>query len=86
MRRLQSKSPAVLILLLLAGVVLGGFIGDWLGASESFRWLAYGKSFGITSPFTLDLGIIVFQFVLSIRLTIAGLLGFFIAALIYKFI
>ena len=86
MRKLQNKNTLVLILLLFAGVVLGGFIGDWLGSSAGFSWLGYGKSFGITSPFILDLVVIVFQFAFNVKMTIAGLIGFFIAALVYKFL
>ena len=86
MRKLQNKNPLVLILLLFAGVVLGRFIGDWLGSSGGFSWHGYGKSFGITSPFILDLGVIVFQFAFNVKMTIAGLIGFFIAALVYKFL
>ena len=86
MKRLHSKSFPVLFILLLAGVVLGGFIGDWLGSYDAFRWLGYGKSFGITSPFVFDVGVLAFQFAFTIKLTIAGLIGFFIAVLIYKFI
>ncbi len=86
MRKLQNKSTLVLILLLIAGIVLGGFIGDMFGRIPSFSWLGYGKSFGITSPFILDIGVIVLQFAFTVKITIAGLIGFFIAAVIYKFL
>ncbi len=79
-----TRSIWVLILLLLAGVVLGGFIGDYLGKFPSLNWLSYGKAFGLTSPFVLDLGVLKLQFGLSIRFTIAGIVGIMIAAFIYR--
>ena len=33
-----------LFLLMFAGIVIGGFIGEWLGGYPSFSWLAYGKT------------------------------------------
>jgi len=84
MRRIQTKSTLLLILMLCAGVVLGGFIGDCFGSSSAFSWLAYGKSFGITSPLFVDLGVFTLQFAFTIKITIAGLIGFLIAAIIYK--
>ncbi len=86
MKKLQNKSTVLLILLLFAGIVLGGFIGDWLGSSSVFSWLNYGKSFGLTSPFVLDLGVMVLQFAIMVKITISSLIGFIIAAVIYRFL
>ena len=57
MRRYSGSLP--LILLLLAGLVIGGFIGEWLSAYPSFSFLNYGKTFGLTSPVVLDLNVLV---------------------------
>lgn len=67
MRKLQNKNTLVLILLLIAGVVLGGFIGDLFGRVPSFSWLGYGKSFGITSPFVLDIGVLFYSLPLLLK-------------------
>lgn len=69
---------------MLAGVVLGGFIGDYFGVIPSLSWLGYGKAFGFSTPFVLDLGVITLQFGFTIRFTIAGIIGIVIAALIYR--
>lgn len=82
--RNSGKNGWVLVLLLLAGVVIGGFIGDMCGGISALSWLAYGKTFGLTSPLILDLGIIVLSFGLTIKFTIAGIIGIIIAAIIYQ--
>lgn len=79
-----SKNGWVLVLLLLAGVVVGGFIGEYLGETSYLYWLRYGKSFGLSTPLVLDLGVIVLQFGLTIKFTISGILGILIAAVVYK--
>ena len=84
MRGIKTKSIWVLALLLLAGIVLGGFIGDYLSAIPALSWLGYGKNFGLLTPFLLDLGVLKLQFALSIRFTIAGILGILLAGFIYR--
>jgi len=84
MKDSRTKNIWVLVLLLLAGVVLGGFIGDYLGKIPALTWLAYGKNFGLLTPFLLDLGVLKLQFALSIRFTIAGIFGIVLAAFIYR--
>ena len=74
----------IAVLFILAGVVIGGFIGTYLGGIPVLSWLNYGANFGITNPLTLDLGVLVLQFGLSIRFTIAGIIGMLIAIFAYK--
>lgn len=78
-----TKNIWILILLMLAGVVLGGFIAQLVADVSFLSFLAYGKTFGLTSPLNLDLGILTLQFGLTINFTIAGLLGIGLAFLIY---
>ncbi len=80
----SSQNIWVLILLLLAGVVLGGFIASMLGGIPALSWLAYGSSFGLSSPLVLDLGVLTLQFGLTIRFTIAGIIGIVLAFFIYR--
>lgn len=79
---MKSKSGWALLLLMLAGIVIGGFIGDL----TNIGWLNYGRTFGLTSPIVLDLGVLVITFALTIRITIASILGIIIAILIYRLI
>lgn len=86
MKKTTSKSPWVLLVLMLAGIVLGGFIGTLTQDSASLNWLNYGQSFGLDSPIVLNLGILVITFGLSIKITIASIIGLILAAIIYRFI
>lgn len=81
-----SRNPWVLLILVLAGVVLGGFLGSLAENISFLQWLNYGQSFGvgIDNPVVLNLGILVLTFGLSIKITIAGILGILTAILIYR--
>ncbi len=80
------KSGWSLVLLILAGVVLGSFIGSLTKDISALSWLNYGQSFGLTNPLTLDIGILVLTFGLTIKFTIGSIIGIIIAAIIYHFI
>lgn len=86
MRRAGSKNVWVLIILMLAGIVLGGFIGALTESMNGLSWLNYGQTFGLDSPIILNLGILIITFGLNIKITIASILGLLLAALIYRFI
>ena len=79
-----AKNKWSLLLLLLAGVVLGGFLGQLLGGLSAFQWLNFGQSFGLASPVVLDLGILIITFAMTIKITVGGILGILIAILIYR--
>ncbi|MGN0350330.1 MAG: DUF4321 domain-containing protein [Roseburia sp.] len=81
-----GKNNWALFLLLLAGIVLGGFIGELASQVSFLSWLGYGQSFGLTSPIVLDLGILVLTFGLNIKITIASIIGVLIAIIIYRLI
>ena len=80
-----GKNGWVLLLMLLAGVVLGGFIGQMASKVSFLSWLNYGQTFGLSHPLTLDLGILVLTFGLTVKITIAGILGIILAIIIYRF-
>lgn len=66
--------------MVLAGIVLGGFIGSLFPSS----FLNFGQTFGLTSPMVLDFGILSITFALSIRISLASILGIALALLIYR--
>ena len=80
-----GKNYWALLLMILAGVVLGGFIGQLSAGVPALRWLNYGQTFGLSNPLVLDLGILVLTFGLTIKITIAGIIGIVLAILIYRF-
>ena len=46
MKSAKGKNSWALFLLMLAGIVLGGFIGTLTADMPGFAWLNYGQSFG----------------------------------------
>ena len=86
MKGTGSKNAWALFLLLLAGIVLGGFIGMLAEGVPSLDWLAYGQSFGLDAPIVLNLGVLVVTFGLSIKITIASIIGVILSILIYRFL
>lgn len=86
MARGAGKNNWALFLLLLAGIVLGSFIAQATSEISALSWLNYGQKFGLTSPFTLDLGILVLTFAFSIKITIGSIIGVVLGIIIYHFI
>ena len=76
----MRKNNWACFLLILAGIVIGGFIGSLFPST----WLNYGQSFGLSQPLVLDLGILSVTFALSIKITIASILGIALAIIIYR--
>jgi hypothetical protein len=84
-----GKNSWSLLLLVLAGVVLGGFIGYLAQDVPYLSWLNYGQKFGIgdsdnSGIVRLNLGVMVISFGLTIKITIAGIIGMVLAILIYR--
>lgn len=81
-----GKNYWALCLLILAGIVLGSFIAMLTEGVSGLSWLSFGQTFGFENPIVLNLGVIVLTFGLSIKITIASIIGIIAAALIYHFI
>ena len=80
----KQKNGWALFLLLLAGIVLGGAIGEWIGMKPAFEWLRYGFHFGFDQPFVFDIKVLVLTLGISIKLNIAGIIGMILAIVIYR--
>ncbi len=77
---MKGKNKSALFLMILAGIVLGGLIGNLFPST----WLNYGQTFGLTSPFILDLGILSITFAMTIKITVASIVGIIIGIIIYR--
>ena len=86
MKGTGSKNAWALFLLILTGIVLGGFIGMLAEAVPALSWLAYGQSFGLDEPIILNLGLLVVTFGLTIKITIASIIGVILSIIIYRFL
>lgn len=80
------KNNWVLVVILLCGIVLGGYLGTLASRVSFLSWLGYGNTFGLTSPVVLDLGILVFTFGLTITINIASIIGLIIGIIVYRLI
>lgn len=81
-----AKNGWTLLLLVLAGVVLGGFIGSLAAGVPGLDWLNYGQAFGLEEPMILSMGLVILTFGLTIKITIASIIGIVLAILIYRWI
>ena len=83
---MRYKNFWILLIMLLAGIVLGGFMGQLAEGISWLSWLNYGQSFGLNSPLVVDFGILVITFGLSIQITMASIIGLALALIIYRLI
>lgn len=83
---MKGKNNWTLFILILAGIVLGGFLGNLAQGVSWLSWLNYGQSFGLQEPLVLELGILVLTFGLNIKITIAGIIGIIIGIVVYRYI
>ena len=80
----RSAKHLNFLLFILAGIVIGGFLGTYLGNLPYMGFLKFGDTFGMSSPLVLDLGIMVLTFGLTITINIAGIIGILIAIILFK--
>lgn len=80
----REKNIWLLLVFILSGLVIGGLLGELSKNVEWLWWLSYGSEFGLTSPLTLDLSVLKIQFGLTIKISIASIIGMAIAIFIYR--
>ena len=80
----NGKNVWTLFLFLLAGIVLGGFLGSTLGQLPYLSWLLYSDNFGTESPLFIDFGILVIQFGVLIKFNIGAIIGMVISIFLYR--
>ena len=84
---MRGKNFWILLIFLLSGIVLGGFIGNMAEGSPAFPLkLNFGQSFGIKDPIVLDFGLLIITFGLTIRITMASIIGVALAILAYRYV
>ena len=80
------KNFWILLIMFLAGIVLGGFMGQLANGISWLSWLNFGQSFGLDSPLVINFGILVITLGLTIKITMASIIGIAIALIIYRMI
>lgn len=81
---MKGKGTWVCIVFILAGLVIGGLIGELTQGVSFLWWLSYGQEFGLTEPLVLDVGVIKLTFALMFKINIASILGVIISMFIYR--
>ncbi|MGN1271360.1 MAG: DUF4321 domain-containing protein [Clostridia bacterium] len=80
----REKNIWILLVFLLSGLVIGGLLGELAAKVDWLWWLAYGQSFGLSNPISLDLNVITITFGLMFKINIASIIGMAIAIFIYR--
>ncbi len=79
--RIRTRNPWVLVLLLITGAIIGGFLGQYL--SQFFPFLQNNFPIGIKDPFFLDIGVLSLVFGFVVNINVAGVLGLILAVLVF---
>ena len=84
--KIGKNKTWICILFILAGLVIGGLIGQLTSGVDFLWWLSYGQEFGLSanSPLVLDLGIAKVTFALMFKINIASIIGVIISIFIYR--
>lgn len=80
----SDKNGWSLFLLLLAGIVIGGLIGELASNISFLAWLNFGYSFAFPSPINIDLQIMTFMLQITFDITIASIIGIGIAIFTFR--
>lgn len=81
---MKNKGTWVCILFILAGLVIGGLIGQLTEGVNFLWWLSYGQEFGLTEPLQLELGVVRLTFAIMFKINIASIIGVIISMIIYR--
>ena len=80
----RDKSIWILIVFILAGLVVGGLIGELASGVSWLWWLSYTQQFGLSTPLELDLSIIKLTFGLTFKINVSSIIGMLLAIFIYR--
>lgn len=81
---MKGKGTWICIIFILAGLVIGGLIGELTSGVSFLWWLSYGQEFGLTTPLVLDLSVVKLTFAAMFKINIASIIGVIISIFIYR--
>ena len=81
---IRDKNSWLVLLFIFAGLVIGGLLGEVAAQVDWLSWLAYGQTFGIESPFILDLNVLTLTFAFALHINIASIIGLAISIFLYR--
>ena len=80
----KDKNIWLLLIFILAGIVIGGVIGELTKGINWLWWLSYGLDFGMAEPLSLDLHILRLTFGLMVKINVASIIGIGISIWLYR--
>ena len=80
---IRDKNKWILIVFILAGLVIGGLLGDLASKVNFLSWISYGMEFGLTSPIELNLSVVQLSFSILFKINMASIIGVVISLIIY---
>lgn len=81
LRRGSTRSGLIMFLMIMSGVVIGGFLGELLGKYVPI--LKFGYNLGV-SPHTWNLSILELTFGLTININMFSILGIMLGIYLYR--
>ena len=80
----RDKSIWIVLLFICSGLVIGGLLGEVAAQVDWLSWLAYGQTFGIETPFVLNLNVLSLTFAFALHINIASIIGLAISIFLYR--
>lgn len=77
------KNTLIFFLYLCSGIVVGSLVAELTHTIKWLKWLSYGMSFGITTPFVLDLSVLKITLGASFWLNVSTIIFTGIALCLY---
>ena len=89
MAKSYGKNRWALFLIILAGLVIGSFVGHLTKDVNFLTWLDYGMSFGLgdtkeNNVVSLNLGVLIINFGFQIKITVGSVIGAIASFFIYR--
>ena len=78
------KNGWVCVLFILAGLVIGGLLGQLAQSVDFLWWLSYGQEFWLSTPLVLDINVLKLTFGLTVKINIASIIGMIISIIVYR--
>ena len=80
---MKGKKGWICVLFILAGLVIGGLLGQLAKDVDFLWWFSYGQQFGM-EDLILDLSVLKIELSVIININIASIIGVLVSLLIYR--
>ena len=80
----KEKNFWILLFCMLAGLTVGDFIGEICHEVKYLNVLSYSQAFGLDTPVTINLGMLMVTLQFQLKFTLAGIIGMTIGSVLYQ--